>query len=88
MSHIGLKSPVAGMPCRPIIPKQKETMLFVWDYFQKLNGAAVALCRPLHSSGFDILFQIPQIPEKPAHERWLLNQNYMKQLRAARNAGA
>ena len=25
MSRLGLKTPVAGMPCRPIIPKQKES---------------------------------------------------------------
>ena len=87
MTHLGLKTPVAGMPCRPVIPKQKETMMFVWDYFLKLNGA-LALCKPLYCSNVVPIFHFERLVEKTALERWQLNQKHMKILRAARNAGA
>lgn len=61
--------------------------MFVWDYFLKLNGA-LALCKPLYCSKVTPIFQIEQMEEKTAKERWQLNQKHMKFLRAARDAGA
>eukprot|EP00435_Cladocopium_sp_Y103_P004600 s2444_g1.t1 len=38
VARLGFKSPVAGLPCRPIIPNQTATMELVWDYIVKLQG--------------------------------------------------
>ena len=87
MSRIGLKSPIAGLPCRPIIPKQSETLDFVWQYFLKLNGS-VALHKPIHVSNLDIIIDVNNLDEKTPHERWTLNQAFMKKLRARNLGGA
>ena len=86
MSRMGLKSPVAGLPCRPIFPKQSETMHFVWQYFLRLNGA-VALHKPIFCSELNITIPDPGLPEKSPHERWLLNAKVNRELRNRRNAG-
>ena len=87
MSRIGLKSPIAGLPCRPIIPKQSETLDFVWHYFLKLNGS-VALHKPIHVNNLDITIDVNNLDEKLPHERWSLNQAFMKKLRARGIGGA
>ena len=87
MSRIGLKSPIAGLPCRPIIPKQSETLDFVWQYFLKLNGS-VALHKPIHVSNLDIIIDVNNLDEKTPHERWTLNQAFMKKLRTRNLGGA
>ena len=48
-----------------------ENMMFVWDYFQKLNGA-LALCRPLHSSKVDSVFEFQQLEEKGEGPSWAM----------------
>ena len=87
MSRIGLKSPIAGLPCRPIIPKQSETLDFVWHYFLKLNGS-VALHKPIHVNCLDTIINVNNLEEKTPHERWSLNQAFMKKIRARNLGGA
>ena len=60
MSRLGLKTPVAVMPCRPKIPKQKEALDYVWSYYQRLNGS-LALKRPLVVKNLEISIVFPHL---------------------------
>ena len=79
--------PVAGLPCRPIIPNQQATVKFVWDYICKLNGS-VALHKPLYAKELNILCQFDCLDELPPKDRWAKNQALMKRLRALGLGGA
>ena len=61
--RLGLKTSVAGIPCRPIIPNQRATMCFINDYLMRLNGA-MALNRPIHSKSVNIVCHFEEIVEK------------------------
>ena len=52
----------------------------------RLNGA-MALNRPIHSKSVNIVCHFEEIVEKTPHQRWTLNQAFMKRQRAQRNAG-
>ena len=82
ISRLGFKSPVAGLPCRPIFPNQQLTMKFVWDYIVKLQGS-VALHRPLYIKELNILCRFPPLVELTPRERWAKNAALMKRVRAS-----
>ena len=81
ISRLGFKSPVAGLPCRPLIPNQQLTMRFIWNYIAQLQGA-VALFKPLYIKDLNILCCFPPLIELTPRERWSRNANLMKRLRA------
>lgn len=80
VSRLGFKSPVAGLPCRPIIPNQDQTVRYVWNYIVQLNGS-VALHKPLYIKHLNILCHFDQLLELAPRERWSKNQALMKRLR-------
>ena len=86
ISRLGFKSPVAGIPCRPILPNQEMTMKLVWGYIQQLNGS-VALYKPLVSKHLNVLCQFEPITELEPRGRWARNQTLMKRLRRLGHGG-
>ena len=86
VSRLGFKSPVAGVPCRPILPNQEMTMKLVWSYIQQLNGS-VALHKPLVSKHLNVLCHFQPFVELEPRERWARNQAYMKRLRKMAHGG-
>jgi hypothetical protein len=86
ISRLGFKSPVAGIPCSPILPNQEMTMKLVWGYIQQLNGS-VALHKPLCSRHLNVLCHFEPIAELEPRERWARNQAFMKRLRRLGQGG-
>ena len=82
-----IRSFVAGIPCRPVLPNQGITMKFVWSYLQRLNSS-IALHKPIFSDNVNRLCWLDEIVEKSSGKRWTLNAAFMRRLRATRNGGA
>lgn len=83
LQRLGHVCPVAGVPRRPIIPRQAETIVAVQRYIQSLNASA-ALHQVIYIRDIQPSLIIDEIEEPSTYNRFNRYSQFMKKLRKTR----
>eukprot|EP00438_Fugacium_kawagutii_P001979 Skav210047 [mRNA] locus=scaffold706:505896:511097:- [translate_table: standard] len=76
--HLNYLSKAAGIPCRPLMPRQAETMLAIQQFLRCLSGKS-SLSNPFPNHHVTPMFDIPQLVELSVEERFRrYNQVYQE----------
>ena len=83
LQRFGHVCAVAGVPIRPVIPNQQQTLEAVQVYLHSLHGSA-ALHKPIFVREVVPTLQCDAFPEKSSKDRFNLYMQHMKKLRKQR----
>ena len=83
LQRFGHVCAVAGVPRRPVIPNQQQTLEAVQVYLHSLHGSA-ALHKPIFVREVVPTLQCDAFPEKSSKDRFNLYMQHMKKLRKQR----
>ena len=84
LQRLGHPSPVAGVPRRPVIPRQAETIVAVQQYLYSLQGSA-ALHNGIFLKDVQPTLSFTTIPEHNPQYRYNRYSQYMRRLRKQRD---
>ena len=87
LQRMGHVCPVAGVPRRPTIPNQEQTILAVRQYIVALKGSA-ALHDVIFIRNLTPTLQLERIHETPSEQRWNQYAKLMRAKRKSRLGGA